>query len=154
MAGHMSASSQQAHGSIIGPSRFWVKGNHVPEDNADTTALLPYYRYLPHRFASQRWTPQACKELQEQVLVCIKVSAVSEVIPARSVLAWVKVSAFLHPGQRCLLPGQCLCLSAPGSMPVWVWVSACLHPGQCLSASDSMPVCIWANPCVCWCQRL
>lgn len=60
--------------NAIGPSRFWVKGNKVPEQNADAAKLLPYYQYLPHRFDQpQRWTPQDCNKLQEHVLGIVKV---------------------------------------------------------------------------------
>ena len=74
LSGGEAGDNRQQEGSIIGPSRFWVQNGQVPEANADTVALLPYYHYLPHRFASQRWTPQACKELQAQVLISVKVS--------------------------------------------------------------------------------
>ena len=58
----------------IGPSRFWVQGNHVPKYNTETEALLPYYRYLPHRFDHPRnWSAQASAELREHVLLVLKV---------------------------------------------------------------------------------
>lgn len=73
MTGAEAAESRQYEGSTVGVSRFWVQNGQVPEANADMTALQPYYHYLPHRFPSQRWTPQACKELQNQVLISVKV---------------------------------------------------------------------------------
>ena len=62
--------------SAIGPSRFWAQGNEVPEQNADAQALLPYYSYLPHRFDHPHlWTRKDCSELQEQVLLVVKVTS-------------------------------------------------------------------------------
>lgn len=66
---------QQLGSSAIGPSRFWVKGDKVPEQNDDAKALLPYYHYLPHRFEnSQPWTADNCSDLQAQVLLVAKVA--------------------------------------------------------------------------------
>jgi len=61
--------------STMGPSRFWVHNNSVPEQNADTVALLPYYRYLPHRFDNpRRWSTADCEALRQHVLTIVKVS--------------------------------------------------------------------------------
>lgn len=66
---------QQLGSSAIGPSRFWVKGDQVPEQNDDAKVLLPYYHYLPHRFEnSQPWTADNCSDLQAQVLLLAKVA--------------------------------------------------------------------------------
>ncbi|MCJ1240367.1 hypothetical protein MMC14_008369 [Varicellaria rhodocarpa] len=65
--------------SAIGPSRFWVKGDRVPDYNDDAVALLPYFSHLPHRFQHPpQWNAQDCSKLQKQVLMIVQVKSICE----------------------------------------------------------------------------
>ena len=56
-----------------GTSRFWRAAGRAPDPNADTRRLLPAYKYLPHVFGANAWSPTEQADLQQAVLTVAQV---------------------------------------------------------------------------------